>query len=251
MKKITYLILFIITILLCNGCSRKFELKEDTITLELGESLSEDLSEYIISNSYKNITVDTSNLHNVPVNSTLIPKENSGYVLFSNSEGKTLEMTVIYKDTTPPVLEDCEDLYLYTIGTLRRSIKDKDNPFNDFYKLNEVHEGHIENIIGELILEVDRADELRTNYSFSHSFCTSLIIDNQSINLDLPIWSEEYTFPIGDYPMTLTLEDDCGNRATFDMTLHIVKDISPEQRNLIKECGYTDQQIDDYIANLK
>ncbi len=243
MKKITYLILFIITILLCNGCSKKFELKEDTITLELGESLSEDLSEYIISNSYKNITVDTSNLHNVPVNSTLIPKENSGYVVFSNSEGKTLTMTVIYKDTTPPVLEDCEDLYLYTITTRRSSIKDKDNPFNDFYELDEVP---IQPFIVELVLKADRAEELITNYSFAHTSCSSLSIDNHSID-DLMF----YGLPIGVYSITLTLEDACGNLATFDITLHIVKDINPENRKLIKECGYTDQQIDDYIANLK
>jgi len=86
-----------------------FELREEEITLEYGEPLNEDLSEYVIAKNYDYITCKYKEI----VWTDFVAGD-KGKAVFSNDDGKTLEMIINYTDTTPPTAE-CHEYTFYSL----------------------------------------------------------------------------------------------------------------------------------------
>lgn len=213
-----------------------FELRQESITIEYGTPLSDDVSEYVIAKDYEGITCKYDEIEYFDY-----LNGESGYALFRNSYGDVLTMTIYYTDTTPPTIGLTE----YTFCTLHQNAIWRDDKLVLFEKIGTSNYGEIGS----------------PEYAFDCSSMKDLfnITDNVGVNIisitvDDTVYNyENHNFDLGwnridaeygSHKVIFNVSDDAGNTSTFECVLHIVADVSPEEREmLISDYGYTEEEI--------
>lgn len=215
-----------------------FELREESITIEYGTPLSDDISEYVIAKDYSIISYECEE---ISANDALINKV-PGKVTFTRDYGEQLIMTVNYVDTISPTIEKTEYTY-YTIKLNRDAHYAEGLPVL------------FENIAPHGVLNpAFQIFDIEEYFGITdNSLCipSSLIIDGNSYELDETIPSQTLipasAFDYGDHNISITVYDTVGHTETFECILHVVKDVSPEEREEMIASGYTEEQINDAV----
>jgi len=274
-KKILYLFLTIVSVVSLIGCGNSesseeaseavsatqgnalesaflsedhFELREESITLEYGTPLSEDISEYVIAKDYEGITCE---YEEISYNDAL--EGQAGNATFINQNSERLTMNVYYTDTTPPAITNTE----YTFYALRvnasNSIKIIEEKGTTSYGGENFNKDEDVFNRGSILDFFGVTDN--TNY-----INTSIVIDNilyDYENTDHSYgWDRIPSLDYGDHTVILNGCDEAGNIATFECKLYIVADVSPEEREwLASEYGYTEEQIntavEEYVSQME
>lgn len=224
-----------------------FELREESITLEYGTPLSDDVSEYVIAKDYEGITCKYEEIGYFDY-----LDGQSGYAIFRNIYGDVLTMTIYYTDTTPPTIERTEYTY-YTLfkvwGSDELILGEQMGPG---YTIDDETGNRI---FGYQILNFEEYFGISDNAIW---YPSAIIIDG--ISHELEDYAAKFTIipamDYGDHTIILTAYDTAGLTSTFELTLHIVADISPEEREiLISEYGYTEEQInaavEEYVSQME
>lgn len=211
-----------------------FELREESITIEYGTPLSDDISEYVIAKDYAGITCEYEE-----IDAYDMADGEHGTATFINSTGNRLIMDVFYTDTTLPTIEQTEYTY-YTLyeDSNNKTLYEKMGPKRElYYETEEYVDGFNFDTFKTCFGINDNA-----TYHFS-----SIWIDN---NLFYDSETTELTgnwnfIPLdyGTHSVVITVHDLVGNTETFECTLHIVADVSPEERAEMNANGYTEEQI--------
>lgn len=262
MKKNFYLLLIISCMLMICGCDNSnvtdeisesasaqgnalesaflsedhFELREESITIEYGTPLSDDVSEYVIAKDYEGITCKYEEIGYFDY-----LEGQSGYAIFRNIYGDVLTMTIYYTDTTPPTVTQTE----YTYYTLHESA----SPGTDELILVEQmaplidsdEAGNYQGVFNVLYFE----DYFGISDNV-HWFLSSITVDGTSYELyELdPLFTLIPAMDYGDHTIILTAYDAAGLTSTFELTFHVVADVSPEERESLRSWyGYTEDQI--------
>lgn len=207
-----------------------FELREESITIEYGTPLSDDISEYVIAKDYEGITCEYEEIRISEFRDGA-----TGTATFTNTAGEKLSMTVMYTDTTSPTIEQTD----YTYYTLHQN-----GPYTENLILLEVIAP--EKNGGEKVFLISNFYDyfgIKDNvYCHDVSFFS---INGNSFELD-DQYSSLTVIPAlnyGDYAIVITVNDYSGHTETFECTLHIVADVSPEEREQLISEGYTEEQI--------
>ncbi len=229
----------------------KFELKQESITLEMGTELG-DISEYVIADNYDDITMEVA-----PPDGTTEDGENGylryyeqndwtyllpnipPYITFTRGE-KVLTMNIDWVDTTPPTLESTEVTYYY------------------FY--TKTGEELRFSIPVDVTMNTLRS-RITTMKLFDNSCLPEDSIEVDNIFLDgEPVENQKYS---GGYVMSFdqcesgevhviefTVSDKVGNTAQLTMNMTIIHDVSPEDRQKLLDHGFSDEQINEGMKKL-
>ncbi len=272
-KKIFYLFLTIVSVVSLIGCGNSesseeasepvsatqgnalesaflsddhFELREESITIEYGTPLSDDISEYVIAKDYEGITCEYEE-----ISAYDMADGKCGTATFINATGNRLFMDVYYTDTTPPTITQTEYTY-YTLyeDSNNKMLYEKMGPQRElYYEIEEYVDGF-------------NFDTFKTCFGINdNATChfSSIWIDN---NLFYDSETAELTgnwnfIPLdyGTHSLVITVYDLMGNTETFECTLHIVADVSPEERAEMITNGYTEEQIntavEEYVSQME
>lgn len=221
-----------------------FELREKEITLEYGEPLNEDLSEYVIAKNYDYITCKYKEI----VWTDFVAGD-KGKAVFSIDDGKTLEMIINYTDTTPPTAE-CHEYTFYSLDVSGENrLSDADSPlfiekmdcvgpdgahyfsvdnFEDYYKIDDnVRHYYSSVLVNGVEVELNSKEPLATLIPFTY-------------------------FKYGINNIEICTYDDSGNTSVHNCTLNIIRDISQESFEYMKEkYGYSEEEIRAGVENYK
>lgn len=207
-----------------------FELKQDSITIEYGTQLSDDISEYVIAKDYSNITYEYEESSPTDALVNMVP----GTITFTRNYDEQLIMTVNYVDTIPPTIEKTEYTYC-TIKLSGRASKDELLLYEDMAPRGVQNQSY-------QIFDIKEYFGITDN---SQCIPSALVIDGISYELDETIPSQTLipALDYGNHNIIITVYDTVGHTQTFECILHVVKDISPEERELMLSEGYTEEQI--------
>ncbi len=214
----------------------KFELKQESITLEMGTELG-DVSEYVIADNYDDITMEVAPPDGVDEDGMEFyyhyydgdewrhPTPNvPTYVTFSKGD-KALTMNIEWIDTTPPTIEDTEPVDFYFVHLADTSkVKLSYWPWILYNSDGD-----------KIVMTKDNSGISKLSYS-EKSFNGIEIVKGR-----IPF---ENCVDGTTYPYEIVLRDDAGNEAvcTVDVTVHF--DVSPETRQKLIDLGYTNPEID-------
>lgn len=215
-----------------------FELREESITIEYGTPLSDDISEYVIAKDYEGITCEYEE-----IGAYDMADGEYGTATFINENGDRLYMDVFYTDTTPPTIAQSEYTY-YTLyeSSNNKTLYEKMGPKRElYYEIEEYVDGFNFDFFKECFGINDNAScHFSTvcidNTLFYDSETTELTGNWNFIPLDY-----------GAHSVVITVHDLVGNTKTFECTLHIVMDVSPEERADMIAKGYTEEQINTIV----
>ena len=263
-KKILYLFLTIVSVVSLIGCGNSesseeaseavsatqgnalesaflsedhFELREESITIEYGTPLSDDISEYVIAKDYEGITCEYEE-----ISTYSLQQGENGMATFTKDSGEQLTMTILYTDTTPPTIARTEYTY-YTIQS--------HSAYSSSLYLEEIMAP--ENLPGQprffrpsTFIEFFGIDD----NSFAH--VSGLSIDGISYELDeeFPAMTTIPALDYGSHTIVITVYDVANSSETFECTLNIVAEISPEERELILSDGHTEEAINTAMETL-
>lgn len=234
-----------------------FELRQESITLEFGTPLSDDLSEYVIAKDYSKITCEYKEISRID-----FKYGEFGEAIFTNHNNESLTMYVYYTDTTPPTITQNEATYY----SLKYVVPIRDDFMLDPWYITQNHGARIRNvqISDELIFEADY-------FAFDYFGLTDNTKDDStndgvtinSVTLDGVLYEQTTRYhdnhvdipcsklDAGTHDIVINASDDYGNSASFRCTLNVVLDFTPEDREAIKAYGYTDADIDAAIEEAK
>ena len=238
--------------------------KGDTIELEVGTIIDENnIDQYILSDDYSNITIDDSNVKDYYSSNNMELHEGkpSAYYEVSKYNQKedssaSLKLYVVWVDTQAPTC-DTTDVYWYTYRIAEGETNTVE--FNttevkfclplplmdtEFLGLKDNGPQIIPNevlIDGRLILYND--DE---GYTYSES--TNL----SDRSFDILAEESDMYIPVtpGDYEIQLNVRDVGNNKSSFTVTLHVVEDLSPEDKEMLNANGISNETIDSAVAEL-
>lgn len=214
-----------------------FELREESITIEYGTPLSDDISEYVIAKDYAGITCEyeeTNSFHN--------PLDNPGTATFIKEDGQRLTLTVYYTDTTPPTIERTEYTF-YTLhpgdnwiveerGTCRYGGENFDVNEFVFNRSSMIDFFNITDNISINVLSITVDD---TVYNYENG--------NNEYG-----WDRIEALEYGSHNVIFNVSDNAGHTETFECILHVVAEVSPEEREiLISEYGFTEEKINNLV----
>ncbi len=231
-----------------------FELRQESITLEYGTPLSDDLSEYVIAKDYSKITCEYKEISRLD-----FKNGEFGEAIFTNHNNESLKMYVYYTDTTPPALVQTE----YTLYTLCMI-----DMYSSYFVLSEYSifesKGNGHSVDDELVY---MADTIAFQYfgitdnTFDDDWnlgvtVNSIIIDNELYDEPENTYTRDIVIPVskldvGTHNIVINVSDDFGNSSSLSCTLNVVLDFTPEDREIIKSHGYTDADIDAAIERYK
>ena len=248
MKKLTLLLINTLTLFILSGCSlfTPFELKEETITMEYGDTLSEDVSAYVTAGNYDEIAYDYSEAY--VEHSEFCQGNNLGTATFTNADGENLTMNIVWIDTTAPTISDTEAIW-YTIDThftnkslLVEYSQTTATYIIELYSPYDNYNCFISkfSLDGELLYECEPSETLLIDEMLSTLEPNSLSILNK--------W--EGSIDYGAHELQFELTDYSGNTATYTCTLHVVRDVSPETRQAFLDEGGTEESLNAQIKSI-
>lgn len=211
-----------------------FELREEEITIEYGTPLSEDLSQYVIAKDYEGITCQYEE----------IPRWDyedgkTGTAVFTNENFDHLYLTIHYTDTTAPTIERTEYTYYTLVCNRNGEIRDIPGTYSQKEEIPTFAFDDIKNFYG-----------INDNV---YLYIDSITVNGITYEATDDVYGGSFTyFPTpgyGEHTIIITTHDKDENNATFECSLNIVMDMSPEnfEEYTTEYQYYTEQELQDAI----
>lgn len=260
------LTLLLALMMLCNliGCSlfTPFKLREETITMEYGEELSEDVSTYVTARNYDEVTYDYSNAY--PEHDDFILGNNLGTATFTDP-GKELTLNIEWVDTTAPTITNSEiTIYGFYMMWSDNVMENQFTISELLYEagVNDALGGYVTSlsIDGELIITEDMVEEHRANNIYSQSYGEDgyiYLFGGKIVNCKIGAFYTEpdpnpllatprHEIDYGDHEVQFTLTDWTGNTSTHTITLHYVRGVSDEE---LEHYGLSEEDVTTMIED--
>ncbi len=258
------LTLLLALMMLCNliGCSlfTPFKLREETITMEYGEELSEDVSTYVTARNYDEVTYDYSNAY--PDHDDFILGNNLGTATFTDP-GKELTLNIEWVDTTAPAITNSEITIYGFYMMLGGVMADQFSISELLYEagVNDALGGYVTSLsidgvplITENMVEEDMSD---TNIGMYNRDDKINIFGGNIVYCEIGTFYTEpdsdplFSFPrheidYGDHEVQFTLTDWAGNTSTHTITLHYVRGVSDEE---LEHYGLSEEDVTTMIED--
>ena len=242
--------------------------KGDTIELEVGTTIDENnIDEYILAHDYENITIDDSKIGNFFLSNNVDDYDGSRKHYFEISKyfpdtdsTQKLKLYVIWVDTQAPTC-DKTDVYWYTYRLVDG--KTDEIEFNEPeaygwlpYSIYEYEFLGLKDNGPQIIPDEVFVNGRSVMYN-DNEFYTMVYIKDRTTNLvDYALFpqggEEDYYMVVtpGDYELQLNVRDVGNNKASFKVTLHVVEDLSPEDKEILNANGISTDTIESKIAEL-